>query len=39
MAAVERLEGTIDAARMRALNRMVDEEGQSAKAAAAKFLE
>ena len=38
MAAVERLDGAIDAARMRALNRMVDEEGKTAKAAAAEFL-
>jgi len=39
MAAVARLEGAIDAARMRALNRMVDEEGKSAKAAAREFVE
>ena len=32
--ALGRLEGTIDEARMRALNRLVDEEGRSAKAAA-----
>jgi osmoprotectant transport system permease protein len=38
MAAVARLDGAIDAARMRALNRMVDEEGKTAKAAAAEFL-
>jgi len=38
MAAVERLDGAIGAARMRALNRMVDEQGKTAKAAAAEFL-
>ena len=38
LAAVARLDGTIDAARMRSLNRMVDEEGKSARAAAAEFL-
>jgi len=38
MAAVASLDGKIDAARMRALNRIVDEEGKSAKAAAEAFL-
>jgi osmoprotectant transport system permease protein len=38
MAAVASLSGRIDAARMRALNRLVDESGKSAKAAAAEFL-
>jgi osmoprotectant transport system substrate-binding protein/osmoprotectant transport system permease protein len=38
MAAVASLDGRVDAARMRALNRMVDEGGKSAKAAAAEFL-
>ncbi len=39
VAAVARLEGAIDPARMRALNRLVDEGGQSALAAARSFLE
>ena len=38
MAAVASLDGRIDAARMRTLNRRVDENGLSAKAAAAEFL-
>jgi osmoprotectant transport system permease protein len=38
LAAVSSLDGAIDAARMRALNRMVDEQGLSAKAAAESFL-
>ena len=38
MAAVASLDGRLDAARMRALNRMVDEDGKSAKAVAAEFL-
>jgi glycine betaine/choline ABC-type transport system substrate-binding protein len=37
MAAVASLDGRIDAARMRTLNRRVDEEGKSAKAVAAEF--
>ena len=38
LAAVRTLEGTIDAARMRALNRLVDEEGRAPAEAAAAFL-
>jgi glycine betaine/choline ABC-type transport system substrate-binding protein len=38
MSAVSGLDGAIDAARMRALNRMVDEQGLSARAAAESFL-
>jgi osmoprotectant transport system permease protein len=38
LAAIATLDGAIDAARMRALNRMVDEQGKSAKAAAESFL-
>jgi osmoprotectant transport system permease protein len=37
VAALRGLEGTIDAARMRALNRLVDEENRSAKDAAEAF--
>jgi osmoprotectant transport system substrate-binding protein/osmoprotectant transport system permease protein len=38
LAAVARLEGRIDVARMRELNRLVDEEGKTPAAAAAQFL-
>jgi osmoprotectant transport system permease protein len=38
LAAVGRLDGAIDVARMRALNRLVDEEGRSPTAAARQFL-
>jgi osmoprotectant transport system permease protein len=37
VAAMRGLEGTIDAARMRALNRLVDQDGRSAKDAALAF--